>query len=287
MRFIIATFALLITACNIQIRPDGYPAPVDVAINQSRLEFAGCSVASQIGTIACLPGDVVSIVTEFPGDVLYFSATQDCSIREQVRATPPLTPLHLPVVSKICPVMVLYVPEYVKQGQSTEQTYGLSGEVSLQPDAVFTPHGNFAITIDQNLSLTFPGAQHGIFIGRQIQNPIPFQGETLQYKPERLGTDLIQVKLFMQDGTVQRKVIPGNYFSNKAFDLLFDVNTEPRKTTLQFPLEVSAITVTGKDPTSSLKVVLKNTFTGYVRAYTIKGRTAVAYFENGALLWKH
>ena len=287
MRFLPLLFLLIFAACNIQIRPDNYPAPVDVAINQSRLEFSGCSVTSQIGTIACLPGDAVSVVTEFPGDVLYFSATQDCSIREQVRATPPLTLLRLPGVSKICPVMVLYVPEYVKPGQSTEATYGLSGEVSLQPDAIFTPHGNFAITIDQNLSLTFPGAQHGIFIGRQIQNPIPFQGETLQYKPERLGTDLIQVKLFMQDGTVQRKVIPGNYFSNKAFDLLFDVNTEPRKTTLQFPLEVSAITVTGKDPTSSLKVVLKNTFTGYVRAYTIKGRTAVAYFENGAIQWKH
>lgn len=285
---ILLALGLIVTACNtIQIRTDPDPAPVDQSIMQQRLEFSGCSVQSQIGTIACLPGDVANIVTEFAGDVIYFSAAQNCSLMQQVRATPPMTQLKLPTANQICDVTVLYVPEYIPAGQPTTQIYGISGEVSMQPDASYTPQGNFAITVDQTLTLTFPGAQRGVFISRQTKDPVDFAGDTLTFKPVAIGTDLLQLKLFMPDGSVQKKLITGNYYSESALALLFDVQTTSKSTTLQFPPEVSVVTMTGKKPTSQLTITVAATFTGYVRAYTVKGRTVVAYFENGALLWSH
>ena len=97
---------------------------------------------------------------------------------------------------------------------------------------------------------------------------------------------LIQVKLFMKDGTVVKHVIPGNYFSPTSISLLFDIATTSKGSTLTFPQEVSVVTVTGKKPSSQLTASLSTTFTGYVRAYTAKGRTVVSYFENGALQWQ-
>lgn len=273
-------------ACNsIQMRTDPSPSPVDPLVSQTRLEFAGCGKASQVGTIVCLPGQTVSIQTEFAGDVIYFSSGANCSIRQQIRAQTPRTAIPLPAVTSICPVTVYYLPEYLPQGQPTMKIYGILGEVSLQPDPKYEAGDSFALAVNDILHLQFAGAQRGYYIGRQV--PLTeFQGDSFDFKPIRVGTDLIQVKLFYPDGTIKFKVLSGNYFSETAIDLVFDMSKTSKKLHLQFPQTVSVVTINGGKPSSNLSIDLPLTFSGYVRAYTVKGRTVVAYFEQGELVWK-
>lgn len=278
---------LFVVACSsFQLRPDMAPSPIDTDISETRLEFTGCGKSLVIGGIICLPGDQPSIVTEFPGDVIYFSSGATCSIRQQVRATVPLTPLVLPAQGSICPVVVYYLPDYPQASSSKYQIKGLFGEVSVQPDATYTPQDNFALTVGNILTIQFPGAARGAFFSRQLATTQSFTGDTLTLKGLDVGTDLLQVRLWMTDGTQQHKVYPGNWFSATALQLQFDVVPSGKQIFLQFPNAVSIVTVDHKIHTE-LNVKLPATYTGIIRAYTVQGRTLLASIQNGVLQWSH
>ena len=276
---------LFLIACStFELRPDPAPSPIDTQIGEARLEFQGCGIISAIGTIACVPQDHVSIVTEFVGDVIYFSSGPACSIRVETRATPPLTEISLPTSNSICPMVVYYLPDYPKASSSIYTIRGIFGEISLQPDAKYQPKGNFSITTSEILTRTFPGAVRGAFISRQLSAPEEFQGDTLSFRASKVGTDLIQVKLWMADGTNLFQAIPGNFFSPFSLQLRFDHTLDSKYLTLHFPETVSIYTVNHEIHTD-LEAQLPLDFTGEIRAYTVQGRTVVASFVAGALLW--
>jgi hypothetical protein len=280
------SFLFLISSCtSFQLRPDPAPSPIDPNISQARLEFQGCRAEdSQIGTIACLPGDKLSIVTEFPGTVIYFSSGDKCSVRVEARATLPKTEIQLPTFDSICPLVVYYLPDYPKASSSVYPIKGLFGEVSLQPDSKYEPFGNFSITTSEILKIQFPNAVRGAFISRQLSNPQTFEGDTLAMKPALVGLDLIQVKLWMADGSNQFKVVPGNFFSPFALQILFDPVLKPKKLEITFPEVVSIVTVNHEIHTE-LKLKLEPDFTGEIRAYTVQGRTLLAKYSKGVLQW--
>jgi hypothetical protein len=286
IRYILTLGLVFISACtSFTFRADEAPSPIDPTIDQTRIEFIGCNVADTIGTIACLPGDTLQVVTEFAGDLIYFSSGDTCSIREQIRATPPLTSIQLTPQTSICPIVVYYLPDYPSESDSIYTIKGIYGEISLQPDKSYTPDGNFAIAVNQTLTLTFPNAVRGSFVSRQTkENVVNFTGTTLTFQPLTLGTDLIQVKIWLADGTNQYFVIPGNYYSPYELDLLFDQTTNQKNLVLTFPTSVTAVTVNGV-VSNKLVQNLALDFTGNVRAYTVQGRTRSAYFEKGVLQW--
>lgn len=276
---------LFLAACStFELRPDPAPSPIDLTISETRLEFQGCGVDSGIGTLVCLPGGKASIVTEFAGDVIYFSSGQSCSVRVETRATPPLTQLTLPAVKSICPLVVYYLPDYPQSSTSIYPIKGIFGEISLQPDTQWTPGKSFSLTTSEILTLKFPGAVRGAFISRQLTSPEEFTGDTLTFQAKSVGTDLIQVKLWMADGTNQFQVIAGNYFSPFSLQLRFDHVQTADALQLTFPASVSVITVNHQIFTD-LSIKLPRDFTGDIRAYTVQGRTIVARFQAGELQW--
>ena len=281
--------ALLFGCTSVVFRPDQAPSPIDPAIAQARLEFHGCGKEAQIGTIACLPGQEISILTEFPGDVLYFSSGKDCSIRREVRATPPYTKIEYGEVSSICALTIYYLPAY--PGRSTEKIDGIMGEVSLQPDDTYKPTGNFNITTLETIKVAFEGILGGAYTSRQLLEPVRFE-KNMIFRPIDIGNDLLQVKLWRKDGTVENQLYTANYFSPDALQLRFDIE---RKSlcfrqglkpclVLEFPAAVSLVTVNGL-VYNNLKIEVPVDYTGYVRAYTVKGRTVVSKFEKGVLIW--
>jgi hypothetical protein len=280
---------LFVVACTtFQLRPDTAPSPIDQDISETRLEFTGCGKDLVIGGIACMPSDQPSIITEFPGDVIYFSSGANCSIRQQVRATVPVTPLVFPPPQgSICPVVVYYLPDYPQESTTQYQIKGLYGEVSIQPDTSYAVEDNFAVPVGNILTLQYPGAIRGAFFTRQLPTVQTFTGTTLMLKGLSVGTDLLQVRLWMADGSQQHMVYPGDWFSPDALALEFDlVPNGSKQITLQFSDEVSIVTVNHVIHTE-LNVNLPNTFTGIIRAYTVQGRTLLASIQNGVLLWSH
>jgi hypothetical protein len=278
---------LFAAACTtFQLRPDTAPSPIDTDISETRLEFTGCGKDLVIGGIACLPGDQPSIITEFPGDVIYFSSGASCSIRQQVRATVPVTPLVIPAQGSICPVVVYYLPDYPQESTSQYQIKGLYGEVSMQPDTSYAVENNFALTVGSILTFQYPGAVRGAFFSRQLPTVQTFTGSTLTLKGQSVGTDLLQVRLWMADGSEQHMVYPGDWFSPDALQLEFDLVPNGKQIQLQFPSAVSIVTVNHAIHTE-LNVNLPSNFTGIIRAYTVQGRTLVASIQNGVLLWSH
>lgn len=285
MRLLLILILLLCGACSTLLREDPAASPIDTSVGEARIEFSGCGQTSQIGMIACLPGQTLSIVTEFPGDVLYFSSSTkqgvDCSARQQVRATPPLTALDLTYSAiSICDVTVYYLPEYPQAFNSIYTIMGLFGQVSLQPDAIYQVGGNYAITTAEVLSVKIPGALRGEYELRTLTAPFTFTGDTLAYRPVLQGMDLIQIKYWDQNNVVQHEVCTANYFSPMAIQIRFDQVGNK----LTYPSFVSIISINGKISQDSTVTLPKN-FTGYVRAYTVQGRTLVSYFSGGVLQW--
>jgi hypothetical protein len=284
MRLLWVLILLTCGACA-SLRQDPAPSPIDPGIGQTRIEFSGCGQDSQIGMITCVPLQTVSVVTEFPGDVIFFASGTnpgvDCSIKQQIRATPPLTALNLSYSStSSCAVTVYYLPEYPGTQSSIYPTAGLYGQVVLQPDTNFKIGGNFSLTTSELLSIKIPDAIHGEYQNRTLNAPVLFSGNTVSYRPSLNGLDVIYIKYWDLTNTAQHEVCTANYYSPMAIQLRFD----QAGTKLTFSDFVSIITVNGEIH-RDYRVSLPDNFTGYVRAYTVQGRTLVSYFSGGNLQW--
>jgi hypothetical protein len=285
MRLLLILSLLLCGACATQLQQDPAASPIDVSVSEGRIEFNGCGQTSQLGMIACVPSQTLSIVTEFPGDVLYFSSATNpginCSMRQQVRATPPLTAINLAYSTmSVCDVTVYYLPQYPATETSVYPIMGLYGQVSMQPDTSYAVGGNYLQTTAEILAIKIPGAQHGEYEIRSLNSPLTFTGDTISYRPVLQGFDLIQVKYWDQNNAIQHELFTANYFAPMAIQLRFD--QAGRK--LTYPASVSIISINGSIHRTNV-VTLPDNFTGYVRAYTIQGRTLVSYFSGGTLQW--
>lgn len=316
--------ATLLGCNSVSLRKDSSLAPSDNSVQEARLEFNGCGKTSSIGTLLCGPADTdVGIVTEFVGDVVAFSGTPpgtlqspvpvDCSFRQELAATPPLTHISLPAFKSICNVTVYYLPSYpgVSATTNTVVIEGLLGQIRREPDPTVVLGGTYSITQSQLLPLIFttdfirgvwlsdqyPGSTASAPVTSSLikefltPNTIPaaqqFTGDSFTYQPILLGFDLIQVKLFRADGTSQLEDILLNIYNPLALQLLVSVSTKnPGKSNatlhLVFPNIVSFVSANGSQ-TQQLTWDLPLTYTGFVRAYSANGRTAVLNFNNGIL----
>jgi len=278
--------ALSLTSCSsFTLRLDSAPSPISLEISETRLEFSGCGLSNEIGVLACTPDQSVSVVTEFKGDVFYFSNNPECSIRAQIRATPPLTKIDLPKVNSICPVVVYYLPEYPTSSPATLTVSGIYGEISLQPNADYIPTSGVSIAIGESFSRSYRDAVKVAYISRQFSSVQTIPGDTFTIRPFKLGTDLIQVKVWQRDGSILKQVIPANYYSpNRVGLLISSIEREEKYFYVNYPSSVSAVTINNR-PQNALRVKLPIDFTGYLRAYTVKGRTLISHFEKGELKW--
>lgn len=275
-------FFNVVSCSSVSVRNDPAPSPSSSEIAQARLEFEGCNGRS-IGTTICFPDSNLFIVTEFPGEVIYFSGGAECSIRVQINATPPKTEIVLPAVKSVCPVVVYYLPRLGVPVYS--QIWGIYGEVSLQPDNSFLPHASISLSLSEIVKFKFSNTIRGAYVSRQFESPQQFSGDTFAFKPGSIGTDLIQIKLFKDSGEEEYRLVTANYYSPYALDLLIKEKTVSNKgTILTFSDWVTAVTING-EIVNDLTVNIPKNFTGYVRSYTVKGRTSVMYFEKGVLEW--
>lgn len=291
MRFKSTIAALLLLAGCVTLRQDPNPSPVDLEISQARLEFSGCEQDNAVGMVACKAPRTVSAVTEFPGTLLAFTSGGGCSLYKEQAVTSGLTEIPIPEVDasgQTCAVTVFYLPQYPKAARSTYPIRGLTGEVIYQ---YASSHANLmsarAIRLSEILRVELPSSVvRGAFIGRQMADPVTFTGNVFRYQPIRVGTDLIQMKLFWEDGSNSLAFLPVNYFSVKAVEVSAAVTKKGKKLHVEFPDTVSVITKTGDSkPCSTLYQTLDDSFSGFVRAYTVQGRTSVLKFESGELKW--
>jgi len=284
----LTSLVILLPSCQTpEVRPDRSPSPADGSIDQFRLELSGCGYSSQIGMLACVPGSKAKAVTEFPGVVSMVSAstTAKCSLDRTVEATPPLTEITIPKRAEgaICSVLIIYQPKFPNRA-SSQPIRTLLGEVTYLPDARYTPKGNVALTVFQFVELKFPKAIRGAYANRTTPDVVHFTGDTLRFQPRKQGTDLIQVVVWYEGGVQKRFVYNGNYYSPAAEKLLVKRSLVSGRIRLEFPSAVSVVMVNGKHD-FDLMQELPREFTGYVRAYTAQGRTAVLYYKEGVLQW--
>ena len=66
--------------------------------------------------------------------------------------------------------------------------------------------------------------------------------------------------------------------------LVSDISKKKKYILVTYPDWVSAVTVNGAIY-NNLEIKIPLNFSGYLRAYTVKGRTNVSYFEQGELKW--
>jgi hypothetical protein len=282
-RILIAMTLTMLIGCKAQLQQDPAPLPSDQTVQQARLEFQGCGLnGNDVGTTICVPGQPVGIVTDFPGKVT-FLASGECNFREDIAATPPLTELNFQLpVSQICLVSAIYTPNYPAK-PSTYATGPIYGGAVFMPNSQYVPSGIFLITQAQQIDIKFPNAVRGAWAGDFSGGVQSFTNE-LRFQPIQLGFDLIQVKLWAADGSVSYRVYGANYYSNLAEPLIISSQLSDSGIEVQFPAQVSFITVNNKSQgTSSVRVA--NNFSGYIRAYTVIGRTLVSYWQNGVMQW--
>ena len=276
-------FFVLMTGCRLpELKPDYAPAPGSRMINQARLEFTGCGASSLVGTIACGPDKKAKAVTEFPGRIVMASSGAGCSLRKDLQATPPATEIDIPErgAGVSCAVVVLYLPTYPTD-KSTVPTESLFGEVVYMPDAEYVYQGNRALTTFETMRIKLPGSVRGAFVTRQLDNPVPYTGDTLTFRPRWEGTDLILVKTWDKDNKVSKLAFTTNYYSPSAQQLTYKAEKyDDGSLVISFSDVVSIVTINGKGFFDT-QAQLDPGFKGYVRAYTAQGRTLVLYVSGG------
>lgn len=281
---LLALAVVFLAGCKADLKQDPAPLPSDATVQQARLEFQGCGLnGNDVGTTICVPGQPLSIVTEFPGKITFLASGQ-CNFREDIAATPPYTEVNFQLpVDQICLVSAIYAPTYPANA-STYPTGPIYGMAVFMPNTQYVPSGVFLITQSQQIDIKFPNAVRGAWAGDFSGGVQSFTNE-LRFQPVQLGFDLIQVKLWAADGSISYKVYAANYFSDLAEPLI--ISSAPTGfggIKVSFPAQVSFITVNNKSQgTTSVNVA--GNFTGYIRAYTVVGRTLVSYWSKGVMQW--
>lgn len=282
--FILALVQFLAGCKTPEVRPDQAPQPSDPLVNQARLEFEGCSQRFAVGTLGCIKGQKVEIVTEFPGLISVGSGGAGCALRVDLQATPPRTVLPAPKQQEdsSCAVAIVYTPKYPTK-QSRLPIRSLFGEVIFMPNADYTYLGSVAISTFESVQVTGLGAVRGAYVSRQFADPVLFNGDSFSFRPRESGTDLILVKIWDSNGLVRQVYYTANYYSPVAQALVPVLSRIRGQMLLSFPSAVTAVTFYGV-VRFGLEYDISN-YTGIVRAYTVQGRTVVMGIERGELKW--
>lgn len=290
MKKLLLITVFILVGCIPQLRPDPAVSPSDVSVNQARLEFHGCGYSSIVGTVACGPGQVIRAVTEFDGNIAYSSSGAGCSLRDNIAATPPETIIPIPQhpAGVSCAVIVLYLPKLPNKPNTSTPVplRSLYGEVIYQPDNAYPYKGNIAITDLETVKLQFPGNVRGAFTSRQFSGPIQFTGDTVTFRPQTRGTDLILIKMFDAAGKASQFAYTANYYSARALKLTYSLKMVNGYLDLKLDPAVSVVTIEGADkPMFDLEIQLDPNYSGIIRAYTAQGRTLVLRVSKGKTLW--
>ena len=280
-RFVSLFLLLLLLGCaNLDLKSDSNPSPSDATIAQARMEFSGCGYSQQIGQIVCRPGETLSVQTEFPGFLIYFSSSSDgaCSLRQDRRAQQPVTKIILPTFERVCSLTVYYLPDYPRAARAVFPIRGVWGEVTVDPEQAWLGHQ--AITDHETAQIQMPpGTLRGYWVSRQHPDPTAFTGSAFTIQSLSIGTELVQIKYW--DSTEEPKfgTYTINFYSFRSILLRPDIMKD-KKLRIQFPPEVSLVSHDGEIDTD-LKLTLPLRYTGLIRAYTVQGRTAILKIMNG------
>ena len=278
----------LFTACNTpELRPDYANPTQDASVQQMRLEFSGCGSLSQVGTLVCNPKETLSIITEFPGDVIFTTEKSSfCSstIHQEIPATVPETSIAFQSIkpNEICDLSVYYWPEIPGYNQTPGvSVFGLYGVAWLEPDSTFQKLPSSLEPLSQNVETRISGAKSLEYV--TLSNPIPTSvtGDTIDTSSNSLGRELLQIKR-TDTNPPEFFVRPMNFYAdNEPTNLVFGLSTQSDGSALLTLSDaVSAVSVNGSI-TQNLQISLDKNFTGFVRAYTVKGRTNVIHFSQG------
>jgi len=278
--FALLPLVLFLGCAALDLKPDTNPSPSDAMIAQARMEFGGCGYSQQIGQIVCRPGEALSIQTEFPGFLIYFSSSSDgaCSLREDRRAQQPATQIVLPRFDRVCSVTVYYLPDYPRADRAVFPIRGVWGEITVDPEQPWLGHQ--AITDHETAQIQLPaGTVRGYWVSRQHPDPTAFTGSTFSVQPTSVGTELVQIKYWDAGAEPKFGTYTVNFYSFRSILLRPDISKD-KKLRIQFPPEVSLVSHDGKI-TTCRKLTLPLDYTGLIRAYTVQGRTAVLRITKG------
>ncbi len=288
-------FAVMLVSCKApELRRDPAESPADPRIDQFRLELHGCLGGVRVGTTICKAGEKARAVTEYPGKLVITSSgeTSGCSIRRDIQIPEGQRYTTIPTPdrdskTRSCETLIIYQPSY-PNSPSTVPTRVLLGSVFTVYDQMGTPYGSVAQPTYQKVRISLPSKiVRGAYINRALKDPVSFTGKDISFTPTSQGTDLILIKGFDANNTPYTYVVSGNYYSPKAERLTFEWGVQSSRPVVRFPETVSVVTIEGAEYriTYDTYVKLDAGFTGYVRAYTAQGRTAVLYFNKGDLSW--